>query len=360
MANKYADRIKKLRSLFHDYEIDGLYISKPEDVAYFTGTKGNDLSLWISEYEHFLITDFRYKELAQSIDWFSFFEIDISHSCVELIKQSNAKRIGVCRNSLSLDTYLKFKDVLTGKEIIPVGDDECNPVNDLRIVKDDEEIEYTRIAEEIGSDAFRYILTVIKPGDSEKKIALALENYMLSNGADGISFDTICIAGAKTSMPHGVSDGNLIKDGDFVTMDFGCTYKGYHSDMTRTIAIGSASSEMQNIYNIVLKAQNNACSNLKSGLNGDICHHFALDIIENEGFGQYFGHGLGHGTGLEIHESPRLSLSYKKPIPVNSIVSIEPGIYIPGKFGVRIEDLAVVKENGIINLTSAPKELIII
>ena len=360
MANKYQERIEKLRLLFPINNIDSLYISKPEDVAYFTGTKGNDLALFITENEQYLITDFRYKELAQSIDWFDFYETDLFNSVVDLIMKTTAKRIGVCRNSLSLDTYLKFKEVLVDKNIIPVGDNEYNPVNELRIIKDEDEIYYTKIAEEIGSEAFKYILNIIKPGVSEKTIALELESYMLSHGADGISFDTICVSGSKTSMPHGVPDGKIIESGEFVTIDYGCTYNGYHSDMTRTIAVGSASEEMKNIYNIVLESQKFACDNVKAGLNGDVCHHFASDFIEKMGFGQYFGHGLGHGTGLEIHEAPRLSLSYKKEIPVNSIVSIEPGIYIPGKFGVRIEDLAVVKENGIINLTSAPKELIII
>ena len=360
MANKFLDRIEKLRSLFPENKIDSIFLSKSEDVSYFTGTKGDDISLFITEEEQYLITDFRYKEMAMNIDWFNFYETDLYNSTVDLILKTAAKRIGVCRNSLSLDTYLKFKEVLVDKEIVPVGDDEYNPVNELRIIKDEEEIYYTKIAEEIGSNAFEYILTVIKPGVTEKSIALALENYMLSHGADGISFDTICVSGKKTSMPHGVPDGKIIESGEFVTMDYGCTYNGYHSDMTRTIAVESASEEMQNIYNIVLKSQKYACENIKAGLNGDVCHHFALDIIEKEGYGKYFGHGLGHGTGLEIHEAPRLSLSYKKPIPVNSIVSIEPGIYIPGKFGIRIEDLAVVKENGIINLTNAPKELIII
>ena len=360
MSNRFLDRIEKLRLLFPENKIDCLFISKPEDVSYFTGTKGDDLFLFITNSNQYLITDFRYKELAQSINWFSFFETDLYHSVVDLIVNTPEKRIGVCRNSLKLDTYLKFKELLVDKEIVTIGDAEYNIVNELRAIKDDEEIQFTKIAEEIGSEAFRYILGFITPGMTEKNVALALENYMLNHGADGISFDTICISGTKTSMPHGVPDSNVIKNGDFVTMDYGCTYKGYHSDMTRTIGIGSVTDEMKNIYGIVLESQKIACNNIKAGLKGDVCHHFALDYIEKMGFGQYFGHGLGHGTGLEIHEAPRLSLSYKKEIPVNSIVSIEPGIYIPRKFGVRIEDLAVVKENGIINLTSAPKELIII
>jgi len=357
---KFVDRINKLRGLFAENKIDSIFLSKPEDVAYFTGTKGNDLYLFITETDAYLITDFRYREMAQAINWFTYFETGIDSKMIDLLKKSNCKRLGVCKNSLSLNTYLEFKDELIGKEIVPTGDEEYSPVNDLRIIKDEEEIERTKIAQEIGSQAFAHIIKYIKPGMTERQVALELEYYMLSHGAEGLSFDTICVSGEKSSLPHGVPDDKVIKEGEFLTMDYGCVYKGYHSDMTRTVAVGSASDEMKKIYDIVLKAQLNACDKVKAGLTGDVCHHFALDIIADAGYGEYFGHGLGHGTGLEIHESPRLSLVYKKPIPVNSIVSIEPGIYLPGKFGVRIEDLAVVKENGIINITSAPKELIII
>ncbi len=357
---KYSDRIEKLRKLFPENKIDAIFLSKPEDVAYFTGTKGDDLFLFITEKDAYLITDFRYREMAQKLDWFTYFETGIESKMIDVIKASDCKHLGVCKNSLSLDTYLSFLDELTGKEIIPTGDSEYSLVNELRIIKDEEEIEYTKIAQEIGCQAFAHIIKYIKPGMTERQVALELEYYMLGHGADGLSFDTICVSGEKSSLPHGVPDDKIINAGEFLTMDYGCTYKGYHSDMTRTVAVSSASDEMKNIYDIVLRAQLNACDKVKAGLTGDVCHHFALDIIADAGYGEYFGHGLGHGTGLEIHESPRLSLVYKKPIPVNSIVSIEPGIYLPGKFGVRIEDLAVVKENGIINITSAPKELIII
>lgn len=355
-SSKFENRIDKLRALFVKYKIDGLLITKPADVSYFTGTKGDDISLWISDNEKVLITDFRYREMASVLNWFTYSEEPIT----KVLSNSSSKIIGVSRNSLSLDLYLQLLDKLSEKEIVTTGDNEYDIVNDLRIIKDEEEIKLTKIAEDIGCAAFEHILSYIKPGMSEKQVALELEYFMFKHGAEGLSFDTICVSGVKSSMPHGVPDEKIIETGEFLTMDYGCVYKGYHSDMTRTIAIGSANEEMKNIYNIVLEAQKNACANVKAGLTGDVCHNFALDIIAKAGYGEYFGHGLGHGTGLEIHESPRLSPLYKGKIPVNSIVSIEPGIYLPGKFGVRIEDLAVVKENGIINLTNANKELIII
>lgn len=359
MDNKFKARIDNLRALFEANGIDALYISKPEDVSYFTGTKGDDICLYIAKNDSYIITDFRYRELAESISWFKYYELNSNNSVLDLIKSLSDKRLGVCFNSLELSTYLDFVNI-SDKDIILTGDKEYSLVNELRAIKDEEEIEYIHKAEEIGSEAFNHILSFIKEGMTEKEIALELEHYMLTHGADGISFDTICISGEKTSMPHGVPSDKKVKKGEFITMDYGCTYKGYHSDMTRTIALGYASDEMKHIYDIVLKAQLNACNNLKAGLKGSDCHQLAADIIAEEGFGDAFGHGLGHGVGLEIHESPRLSPVYDKTIPVNSVVSVEPGIYLAGKFGVRIEDLAVVKENGIINITSAPKELIII
>ncbi|MBQ1476241.1 MAG: M24 family metallopeptidase [Firmicutes bacterium] len=190
---------------------------------------------------------------------------------------------------------------------------------------------------------------------------MELEHWMLTHGGEGISFDTICVSGAKSSYPHGVPGDKKIEDGDFVTMDYGTMVGGYHADMTRTVAIGHATDEMKKVYETVRLAQQTCCDKIHAGMKGDECHKIAADIIAAAGYGEYFGHGLGHGTGLEIHESPRFSPLYPKVILENTIMSIEPGIYLPGKFGVRIEDLCIVKADGIINLTlTAPKELIII
>ena len=199
------------------------------------------------------------------------------------------------------------------------------------------------------------------PGDwLPKEAAAELEHFMKQNGAEDLSFDTILITGAKTSLPHGVPGNEVIKTGDFVTMDYGCKVDGYCSDQTRTVAVGQPTQEMIDVYNIVLEAQLNACRNFHAGLTGKECDALARDVIEKAGYGEYFGHSLGHGTGLEIHESPRYSQLNNEPIKAGTIVSIEPGIYLPGKFGVRIEDLALVTEKGIINFVTAPKELIIL
>ena len=357
MKNKYEERVGRLQAKFAEAGIDGLYVNHVENVSYFTGKKGNDCTLWITPTRATVITDFRYREMAQEITWMQYFETGGSTKPIDVLKACPYKKIGVERDYLPLNDYLDFTKQLEGKEIIPVE----GLVEDLRMVKDEEELELTRQAEEISAQAFLHMLDYLKPGVSERDAAVELEHWMLTHGGEGISFDTICVSGAKSSYPHGVPGKKLIEDGDFVTMDYGTMVGGYHADMTRTVAVGHATGEMKRVYEVVRLAQQTCCDRIHAGMKGDECHKIAADIIAEAGYGEYFGHGLGHGTGLEIHEAPRFSPMYPEVILENTVMSIEPGIYLPGKFGVRIEDLCIVKADGIINLTlTAPKELIII
>ncbi len=357
MKNKYEQRIDRLRAQFADAGIDGLYINHEENVSYFTGKKGADCTLWITQTRATILTDFRYREMAQELTWLTFAETSGTFKPIDLLKACPYTKIGVERDYLPLNDYLDFTKELEGKEILPVS----GLVEKLRTVKDEEEIELTRQAEEISARAFNYIIGYIKPGMTERQVAVELEHWMLTHGGEGISFDTICVSGAKSSYPHGVPGDKIIEPGDFVTMDYGTMVGGYHADMTRTIAVGHATEEMRKVYDTVLRAQLACCDQIKAGILGCDAHKIAADIIAEAGYGEYFGHGLGHGTGLEIHEAQRFSPLYKEAILENTIMSIEPGIYLPGKFGVRIEDLCIVKADGIINLTlTAPKELIII
>ena len=354
--NKYFDRIQKLKPLMDEAGIEAFYINNVPNVAYFTGTKGDDLALYITKTKAYIITDFRYREMASALsDWLTYVETTNSYKTIDFIKEQSEKLIGIEKNYLPLTDYLEFTTI-SGKEFKPVEE----LVESLREVKDEEEIEYTKRACEIACNAFDYMLTVIKPGMTELQLAAELEYFMRRNGAEGTSFDTILVTGPKTSLPHGVPGNEYVQEGSFVLMDYGCKYKGYCSDMTRTVAVGKPSQKMVDIYNIVLEAQMACCNQIKAGIIGADAHKIAADIIEKAGYGEYFGHGLGHGTGLEIHESPRYSPAWKKAIKENTIVSIEPGIYLPGEFGVRIEDLALVTKNGIINFVTAPKELLII
>ena len=357
MKNKYEERIARLQAKFADAGIDGLYINHVENVSYFTGKKGNDCTLWITPTRATILTDFRYREMAQELTWLTFYETSGTARPIDLLKTCPYTKIGVERDYLPLNDYLDFMKQLEGKEILPVE----GLVEDLRMVKDEEEMEFTRQAEEISARAFLHMLDYLKPGVTEREAAVELEHWMLTHGGEGISFDTICVSGAKSSYPHGVPGDKRIEAGDFVTMDYGTMVGGYHADMTRTVAVGHATDEMKRVYEVVRLAQQTCCDQIHAGMKGDECHKIAADIIAEAGYGEYFGHGLGHGTGLEIHEAPRFSLMYPHEIKENTIMSIEPGIYLPGKFGVRIEDLCIVKADGIINLTlTAPKELIII
>ncbi len=229
-----------------------------------------------------------------------------------------------------------------------------------RSVKTKEEVENIICAQRIAEGAFNELLNFIKVGVTEKEIALFLDYEMGKRGSEGVSFETIAVSGENSSMPHGVPKEKPLKEGDFLTLDFGAVYKGYHSDMTRTLAIGYATDKMQEIYNLVLKAQNSAIEKIASGIACKNVDAVARDIITKAGYGGNFGHSTGHGVGLCIHEYPNLSNRNDKKLVCGQIVTVEPGIYIESQFGVRIEDMILVKENTRENLTNCPKTLIIL
>ncbi len=337
--------------------VDALFVSFVPNVAYFTGKKGDDCFLYITGDEAFILTDFRYREMAMELkDRLTFVETSIDVTISSFMSSRPENVIGVEKDYLPLASYLTFKEKMPDKEFKPVS----GVIEKLRMIKDEAEMEATRRAAEIGCRTFDHMCGFLKPGITELEAAAELEYTMRKLGAEGTSFDTILISGAKTSYPHGVPGLKKIENGDFVTMDFGCKVGGYCSDMTRTVAVGEPTDEMKKVYEVVRRAQQAACDGIRPGMKGCDIHKIAADIIEEAGYGKYFGHGLGHGTGLEIHELPRYSPAYKEPIEENCIVSIEPGIYLPGRFGVRIEDLAIVKAGGIINLVDSPKELVIL
>jgi len=226
------------------------------------------------------------------------------------------------------------------------------------MIKASWEIERISKAEAIGDMAFSHILGYIKEGVSERDIAAELEYFMKKQGAEKTSFDTIVISGKKTSMPHGTPDDKKIENGDFVTLDFGCVYEGYCSDMTRTVAVGKADERQKEIYNIVLEAQLTGLNAIKSGVVCKNADEMARNVIEKAGYGKYFGHSLGHGVGLMIHELPNLSPKSEMMLEDNMVVSCEPGIYIPDFGGVRIEDLVVVSGEKCTILSKSQKNLI--
>ena len=217
-----------------------------------------------------------------------------------------------------------------------------------------------RKAQAITDKTFAEMLKIIEVGMSEKELAAELIYTLYKNGADALSFPPIVVSGPNTSLPHGVPGERKLQYGDFVTMDFGCMVNGYCSDMTRTVALGFVSEEMSKVYETVLRAQEAGIAATKAGVTGQAVDGAARQVIADAGYGAYFGHGYGHSLGLEIHEAPNCNPANDQPLPAGAVCSAEPGIYLPGKFGVRIEDVVIVTEDGCVDITESPKNLIVI
>lgn len=349
-------RLGKLQELLSQYDLDGYYISKPANVTYITGFTGDDSVAIVTKDKAFFLTDSRYTEQAK-IETDGFLIIDNNRDMYkavsECVNSSGIKKLGFESDYMTYEIYSILKETYK-IELEPLN----NIIESFRSIKDEKEIENIKHAQKITEKAFEHILSVIKVGMKEIDIAAEMEYYMRKEGAEGTSFDTIVASGFRSALPHGEASEKTIENGEFVTFDFGCKYNGYCSDMTRTIVIGKATEEQKKIYNIVLNAQKYAIENLKANIKENEGDYLARSIIENEGYGKYFGHSLGHGVGLEIHEAPFMAKNKNGILKINMVVTVEPGIYIPNFGGVRIEDMVVIKENNVLDLTNSPKDLI--
>ena len=350
-------RINALTKKFDEATLDGVLVSSPYNRRYLSGFTGSSGYLLITKENRYMLTDFRYIEQAtkqcpnyQVVD---FFKKGLVETIQELVDSLDIKTLGFENSKLTVKEFKHFDDKISA-DFIEMND----MVEKIRMIKDEEEIELIAHAASIGDAAFKHILGFIKAGMTEIEVAIELEFFMKKQGASKLSFDTIVASGTRSSLPHAVPTDKLIEEGDFVTMDFGCIYKDYCSDMTRTIVIGKASDKQKEIYNLVLEAQLKACDNVKAGILGKTGDGFARDIIDKAGYRINFGHGLGHSLGLEVHEQPRFSLLSEELIEAGMIMSIEPGVYIPDFGGVRIEDLVLMTEDGIRNFCTSPKELL--
>ena len=263
--------------------------------------------------------------------------------------------LGYEENYLTVAELMGYEKNLNAK-LIPFN----KGIYSFRGVKEDWELELMRKAQEITDKAFAEVITRLKAGMTELELQAELIYCLYKNGATGLAFDPIVVSGPNTSLPHGVAGSRVIVEGDFVTMDFGASYMGYCSDMTRTVAVGFATEEMKKIYNTVLEAQLAGLAASKAGVPGQDIDGAARKVIADAGYGEYFGHGYGHSLGLEIHEAPNPNARNAEGMPAGAVASAEPGIYLPGKFGVRIEDTCIFREDGIEILTASPKNLIIV
>lgn len=336
-------------------------IVSPENRRYFTSFPSSDGFLIVNADRAVFITDGRYIEAAEkgAKNCKVVLQKRIFPQIAEILADMKCGHLLVESSRMTLDFYNSLKGAAKN---IAIHTDTCldSIINALRSVKTEKELECIKAAQKITDDAFTHICGFIKEGVTEREIGLELDFYMLSHGGEALSFETIAVSGKNTSMPHGVPSNKKVENGDFITMDFGTVVGGYHSDMTRTVALGYATDEMKRVYETVKNAQAACIQNIQAGLTGIEGDALARNVIESEGFGEYFTHSTGHGVGIEIHEFPNLNKANDVPLVTGQIVTVEPGVYIPNKFGVRIEDMVYITENGCIDLTKSEKELVIL
>ncbi|MBR5237024.1 MAG: aminopeptidase P family protein [Clostridia bacterium] len=345
---------KRVKALLSSAKADVIYITSPENLRYFSGFTGVEGALILSPKEQLLLTDSRYLlQAAEEAPDFAIVDVAKTKP-IDCLSSYHPKTIAFEESYVSAEAYKKLCEALPDcawqgidKEILL-----------QRAVKDEEELACTRKAAKLADEAFSEVLPMIKEGAAEKDIALALEWSMRKGGAEAASFSIICASGVRSALPHGVATDKKLEKGDFVTMDFGCFYKGYASDMTRTVVVGKASDRQKKIYETVLLAQETALSVLRPGLLCKEADAAARDVIASAGYGDCFGHSLGHGTGLLIHEQPTLSPRSEGFLTPGMLVTVEPGIYIENFGGVRIEDLVYITEQGYENLTHTDKRLL--
>ena len=346
------DILKKLSA-------DAFLVTDPVNMRYISGFSGGEGALYISAERRVIITDSRYTEAAAKESRFEVVEESAARRRIKILKDlseaDSAETVGFEDLSVTYSEFMRYKDGLENvKKWIPAG----SVLNDLRIIKTADEIALMDKASAIADLAFERTCALIRPGMSELEGAAELEYQMKLCGAEDVSFSTIFAAGRNSSMPHAVPTGYKIQSGDFITIDFGCKYKGYCSDTTRTVAVGKVSDKQKYIYDTVLKAHMEALAVIKPKITGGEVDMAARSVINDAGYGKFLGHATGHAVGLYIHEEPRFAPGVKTVYEPYMTGTVEPGIYLPGEFGVRIEDMVVVTESGCRSFTKLPKNLI--
>lgn len=354
-----AQRLEKVRAALKRQGIDGLLIASPYNRRYVTGFTGTAGTVVITQDRALLVTDFRYTSQA-SQQAREYEVVQAAGDPLELIREKLAgagvAKLGFEKNHVTYAGYEAYEKCFQGFELVPTD----NIVEQQRGIKDEREQAHIRRAIEITEKAFDYILGFMKPRVTEREVAAELEYFMRKNGAISSAYPTIVASGVRSALPHGLASDKPLGVNEFVTLDFGANYEGYCSDLTRTVFIGEPTERHQEIYRIVLEANRTALEGLKPGMTGKEGDALARDCIAGYGYGDYFGHGLGHAFGLEIHEPMRFSQKTEDVLEPGMILTVEPGIYIPDFGGVRIEDDILVTETGIEVLTKSSKELIVL
>ena len=343
------NHFEKIASQLAAHDLDAMLITSAPGEFYAAGFHGEGVAV-ITPAKTWYYTDSRYIEAAQQIAGAEIGMITAGQSYPQLVQA-----MGFEEEYMSVAEHGKWSQTVTA-QLVPAS----AMLTTLRMVKDQEELAAMRQAQRITDETFTEILNDLKPGVAECEIAAKLTYLMARKGAQRNSFDPIVATGANGSKPHAVPGQTLIQKGQFVTMDFGCVVGGYCSDMTRTVAVGEPTDEMKLVYDTVLKAQLAGIAAARGGVTGAEIHNIGAKVIADAGYGDCFGHGFGHSLGIEIHENPRFSPTWTEVIPSGACLSAEPGIYLPGKFGVRIEDVIMLTDDGCIDITNSPKELIVL
>lgn len=352
-------KLAKLRTEIEAAAIDAVMITRPENRRYVSGFHGSAGTLVVTQAKAYLLTDFRYIEQAKAqAPEFEVVKVvnDPEQDALrDLLVADGINSLGFEQDEVTYAAYERLRHRLPVK-LVP----QSGIVEKLRLIKHETEIAHMQQAAKIAEAAFAQVLPEIKVGRTELDVALDLEFAMRRLGAEGMAFPIIAASGPRSSLPHGRATQRVLQTGDFLTLDFGAISGGYCSDMTRTVVVGLPSEKQLEIYNIVLKAQLTSQAAVRPGITGKELDQVARDVIAAAGYGDYFGHGLGHGVGLQVHEGPRAGMTSTDILQPGMIVTIEPGIYIPDFGGVRIEDMVLVTENGHQNFNSSSKELIIL
>lgn len=357
------NHMEKIREKLPESRLDAVLLTAEANRFYASGfhSSGTDGAALITEKGAYFFIDGRYTEaagqtLAQNWTLRELRRGDSYHGLFNaVIEAEKLRRVGYEDAVMAVSTFARYRQELKC-ELLPASD----LLKGLRQVKDAEELQALEGAQRIAERVLDDILREVRPGATEREIAARIQYLLLHYGASDKSFDPIVVSGANGSLPHGAPSEKAIQAGEFVTMDFGCIYRGYCSDMTRTVAVGYATEEMRTVYDIVLRAQAAGIAAAKAGVTGKDVDAAARDVISAAGYGEYFSHSFGHGVGIEIHEAPNASSLNDKPLPAGAVISAEPGIYMPGKFGVRIEDVIIVGETESRSLMKAPKDFIVL
>ncbi len=351
-----TERVRRLRQLLAEAGVDAFLVNAPDNIRYLSGFTGSAGVLLIAPEEALLLTDARYTvQAGAEAPGFELVTVEKSwvESLAEILGDRTYRRVGFTAAHVTHEQFLRMQELWSGTELKPLKD----PAAKLRVVKDEEEIEAIRRAVQMVDAAFPQVLEAIRPGRTEREIALELEYDLRARGAERMAFEMILVSGARSALPHGRPSEKVVEAGDLVLLDVGVVCDGYCSDFSRTVLVGTVPEPWQEeIYRAVLAAQEEGLKTVRAGVPAAEVDARVREVIEEYGYGAYFGHSTGHGLGIQVHEPPRLGRFSEETLEAGMVVTVEPGIYLPERGGVRIEDVVVVREDGAEVLTTAPKD----